>query len=123
QGTEPSNNHGAELRCYLRDPDGYLIEVSQTLRGRRADGPPPAGQTFASDAYSPTTQRSPCPCQPGVVYRHFLASASRDMRSLARRCRCLTESWLASAATLKRTTPPTRAVSPSPAKASTTCSV
>ena len=29
--TEPLNNHGYELRCYLRDPDGYLIEVGQTL--------------------------------------------------------------------------------------------
>ena len=29
--TGPLNNHGAELRCYLRDPDGYLIEVGQTL--------------------------------------------------------------------------------------------
>jgi catechol 2,3-dioxygenase-like lactoylglutathione lyase family enzyme len=29
--TEPLDNHGAELRCYLRDPDGYLIEVGQTL--------------------------------------------------------------------------------------------
>ncbi len=29
--TEPLNNHGAELRCYHRDPDGYLIEVGQTL--------------------------------------------------------------------------------------------
>ena len=29
--TEPLNNHDAELRCYLRDPDGYLIEVGQTL--------------------------------------------------------------------------------------------
>jgi catechol 2,3-dioxygenase-like lactoylglutathione lyase family enzyme len=27
--TEPLNNHGWELRCYLRDPDGYLIEVGQ----------------------------------------------------------------------------------------------
>lgn len=24
-------NRGAELRCYLRDPDGYLIELGQTL--------------------------------------------------------------------------------------------
>lgn len=31
----PPMNRGAELRCYLRDPDGYLIEVGQTL--------PPAG--------------------------------------------------------------------------------
>ncbi|MBV9417051.1 MAG: VOC family protein [Solirubrobacterales bacterium] len=34
--TEPLDNHGAELRCYLRDPDGYLIEVGQTLAGVEA---------------------------------------------------------------------------------------
>ena len=28
--TKPLDNHGAELRCYLRDPDGHLIEVGQT---------------------------------------------------------------------------------------------
>jgi len=27
--TEPLDNHGSELRCYMRDPDGYLIEVGQ----------------------------------------------------------------------------------------------
>lgn len=27
--TEPKD-HGAEIRCYLRDPDGHLIEVGQT---------------------------------------------------------------------------------------------
>ena len=27
--TEPLDNHGHELRCYLRDPDGYLIEVGE----------------------------------------------------------------------------------------------
>jgi hypothetical protein len=27
--TEPLDNHGRELRCYMRDPDGYLIEVGQ----------------------------------------------------------------------------------------------
>lgn len=26
---EPKD-HGAEIRCYMRDPDGYLIEVGQT---------------------------------------------------------------------------------------------
>ena len=26
--TEPKD-HGAEIRCYIRDPDGYLIEVGQ----------------------------------------------------------------------------------------------
>jgi catechol 2,3-dioxygenase-like lactoylglutathione lyase family enzyme len=29
--TPPMDNHGAELRCYLRDPDGYLIELGQTM--------------------------------------------------------------------------------------------
>lgn len=27
--TEPLDNHGHEWRCYIRDPDGYLIEVGQ----------------------------------------------------------------------------------------------
>jgi catechol 2,3-dioxygenase-like lactoylglutathione lyase family enzyme len=27
--TEPKD-HGAEVRCYMRDPDGYLIEVGQS---------------------------------------------------------------------------------------------
>jgi len=27
--TEPKDNHGHEWRCYMRDPDGYLIEVGQ----------------------------------------------------------------------------------------------
>jgi hypothetical protein len=27
--TEPLDNHGWEWRCYMRDPDGYIIEVEQ----------------------------------------------------------------------------------------------
>jgi predicted enzyme related to lactoylglutathione lyase len=27
--TEPLDNHGWEWRCYMRDPDGYIIEVGQ----------------------------------------------------------------------------------------------
>jgi catechol 2,3-dioxygenase-like lactoylglutathione lyase family enzyme len=27
--TEPKD-HGAEIRCYMRDPDGYLIEVGES---------------------------------------------------------------------------------------------
>jgi catechol 2,3-dioxygenase-like lactoylglutathione lyase family enzyme len=27
--TEPLDNHGLETRCYMRDPDGYIIEVGQ----------------------------------------------------------------------------------------------
>jgi catechol 2,3-dioxygenase-like lactoylglutathione lyase family enzyme len=29
--TEPIDNQGFELRCYLRDPSGHLIEVGQAL--------------------------------------------------------------------------------------------
>jgi lactoylglutathione lyase len=32
--TEPKD-HGVEIRCYMRDPDGYIIEVGQTT-GRQA---------------------------------------------------------------------------------------
>lgn len=28
----PPKDHEAEIRCYLRDPDGHLIEVGQTTR-------------------------------------------------------------------------------------------
>ena len=28
----PPKEHTAEIRCYLRDPDGHLIEVGQTTR-------------------------------------------------------------------------------------------
>jgi predicted enzyme related to lactoylglutathione lyase len=30
--TEPKD-HGFEIRCYMRDPDGYVIEVGQTTGG------------------------------------------------------------------------------------------
>jgi catechol 2,3-dioxygenase-like lactoylglutathione lyase family enzyme len=30
----PPQDRGAEIRCYMRDPDGHLIEVGQTTRSR-----------------------------------------------------------------------------------------
>ncbi|HXW79622.1 MAG TPA: VOC family protein [Acidimicrobiales bacterium] len=30
----PPKKHAAEIRCYIRDPDGYLIEVGQTTLAR-----------------------------------------------------------------------------------------
>jgi lactoylglutathione lyase len=30
--TEPKD-HGSEIRCYMQDPDGYLVEVGQLKRG------------------------------------------------------------------------------------------
>jgi catechol 2,3-dioxygenase-like lactoylglutathione lyase family enzyme len=30
----PPADRGNELRCYMRDPDGHLIEVGQTMRTR-----------------------------------------------------------------------------------------
>ena len=39
----PPTDRGFELRCYLRDPDGHLIEVGQTIsshaQARRGDAP------------------------------------------------------------------------------------
>jgi len=29
----PPKDHGSEIRCYIRDPDGHLIEVGQTTGG------------------------------------------------------------------------------------------
>jgi lactoylglutathione lyase len=28
----PPVNHGSEIRCYLHDPDGHLIEVGQSAQ-------------------------------------------------------------------------------------------
>jgi catechol 2,3-dioxygenase-like lactoylglutathione lyase family enzyme len=28
----PPKQHEVEIRCYIRDPDGYIIEVGQTIR-------------------------------------------------------------------------------------------
>ncbi len=29
----PPQDRGVEIRCYLRDPDGYLIEIGQARSG------------------------------------------------------------------------------------------
>ena len=31
------NDRGAEIRCYMRDPDGHLIEVGQAIGALQAD--------------------------------------------------------------------------------------
>jgi hypothetical protein len=38
----PPKQHETELRCYIRDPDGHLIEVGQTTlaSGWRPPSPP-----------------------------------------------------------------------------------
>jgi catechol 2,3-dioxygenase-like lactoylglutathione lyase family enzyme len=33
----PPEQRATEIRCYLRDPDGHLIEVGQTTQGRGTD--------------------------------------------------------------------------------------
>ena len=35
----PPQDRGAEIRCYMRDPDGHLIEVGQTSRALLAQQP------------------------------------------------------------------------------------
>ncbi len=34
----PPKEHAAEIRCYVRDPDGHLIEVGQTTRRGPGEG-------------------------------------------------------------------------------------
>ena len=38
----PPKQHQYEIRCYIRDPDGYIIEVGQTT-DPQGDGGPPTG--------------------------------------------------------------------------------
>jgi catechol 2,3-dioxygenase-like lactoylglutathione lyase family enzyme len=38
----PPKQHETEIRCYIRDPDGHLIEVGQTTR-------PPTGQAAVGE--------------------------------------------------------------------------
>jgi catechol 2,3-dioxygenase-like lactoylglutathione lyase family enzyme len=33
----PPKEHETEIRCYIRDPDGHLIEVGQSTRGLRGE--------------------------------------------------------------------------------------
>ncbi len=40
----PPKQHESEIRCYMRDPDGYLIEVGQTTTTRGWRPPPPTTQ-------------------------------------------------------------------------------
>ncbi len=46
----PPKQHETEIRCYLRDPDGHLIEVGQTTtaKGWRPPSPHAVGQPPAS---------------------------------------------------------------------------
>ena len=34
----PPKQHEHEIRCYIRDPDGHLIEVGQATRALNAGG-------------------------------------------------------------------------------------
>jgi len=36
----PPIDRGSEIRCYMRDPDGHLIEVGQLISPRTSDGFP-----------------------------------------------------------------------------------
>jgi hypothetical protein len=45
-------DRGAEIRCCMRDPDGFLIEVGQAaglVEGRRAEEAPADGEAGSTD--------------------------------------------------------------------------
>jgi hypothetical protein len=41
----PPIDRGPEIRCYMRDPDGHLIEVGQSTRGLESGRPAPNHRT------------------------------------------------------------------------------
>jgi catechol 2,3-dioxygenase-like lactoylglutathione lyase family enzyme len=53
----PPKQHQYEIRCYIRDPDGYLIEVGQTT-DPDGDWSPPAGIVLAHFIVSDDVERS-----------------------------------------------------------------
>lgn len=45
----PPQDRGAEIRCYVRDPDGHLIEVGQTRGDRGRRRPARVSRSFSYD--------------------------------------------------------------------------
>jgi catechol 2,3-dioxygenase-like lactoylglutathione lyase family enzyme len=62
----PPKQHQYEIRCYIRDPDGHLIEVGQTTD--------PAGDWIPGNWPSPTSGDEPSPQLGGFVLAHFIVS-------------------------------------------------
>ena len=50
--TEPKEKYG-EIRCYIRDPDGYIIEVGQSTDVNKADARPGWGADLRADTCGP----------------------------------------------------------------------
>jgi catechol 2,3-dioxygenase-like lactoylglutathione lyase family enzyme len=73
----PPKQHATEIRCYMRDPDGYLVEVGQTTT-QRGWRPPEASH---AGAYKPLTARQP---------------EGTDMTSGAEKRAAIEEHWQAS---------------------------
>src|SRR4051794_25266079 len=68
RGTEfvtPPIDRGAEIRCYMRDPDGYLIEVGQSNRAARGQARQQAARRPAGldqDAGPPSRRSAASAC-------------------------------------------------------------
>lgn len=81
--TEPLDRK-AEVRCYLRDPDGYLIEIGQAtemLEGSYADSTPDGARA----ARAAVRERSSRALRPGRVRDHLghAGTAGMPLRSIA----------------------------------------
>jgi catechol 2,3-dioxygenase-like lactoylglutathione lyase family enzyme len=62
----PPKQHQYEIRCYIRDPDGHLIEVGQTTD--------PQGD-WVPDHWPSSTPANELPTPPeGIVLAHFIVS-------------------------------------------------
>jgi hypothetical protein len=54
----PPQDRDGEIRCYLRDPDGYLIEVGQTTGHKTARCPDHLYRGSTDPVAAPPTRRS-----------------------------------------------------------------
>ncbi len=67
----PPKQHEYEIRCYIRDPDGHLIEVGQTT-DPEGDWSPASWPSSATAEESPVAELPPPP--EGIVLTHFIVS-------------------------------------------------
>jgi hypothetical protein len=80
---------GAEIRCYLRDPDGYLIEVGQSTACCTAISPQSARTTFLAELrHRPGTPASKPASGRKLTRLSTPSSSMRRPRSGWKRCLC-----------------------------------
>jgi catechol 2,3-dioxygenase-like lactoylglutathione lyase family enzyme len=65
----PPKQHQYEIRCYIRDPDGHLIEVGQTTD---------PGGDWVPEHWPSSPSNEPLPSPGGLALAHFIVSDNVD---------------------------------------------